>query len=342
MEKISQGLADLANKRFSELLSEGFRLFFKNYRTLILPLAFFQIIIIILDTLFLTDLKVYVNSLGINLVDLMASMVEDIPITASEMNLLSLYFILTFVLLFLQNLIGAMIITIAMCSVSDYLLKKHQGVETNFYASFKSAFNKKMFIVIFIVGICLPVSAILLYIPAIAVFSIFIFLVFTYNIEEIDKPISEARAITKGLNNKFKIIGVFIFNFIVIFIFSFLFNSVIDLFLDPDILAYNYNLWLAPGTRNYGLIILYQILLSIVNILLTPLFICLLTVFFASLKAKKDLSFQYQRNYYTVKEEQTIISQNKSRVYCPYCGILINNVKRYCPSCGENLSQLNK
>ena len=121
-----------------------------------------------------------------------------------------------------------------------------------------------------------------------------------------------------------------------------MFNSLIDVFVDPDITAYNYNLWLAPGTRNYGLIILYQILLSFVNILLAPLFICLLTVFFASLKAKKDLGFQYQRNYYTVKEESIIISQSEGGVYCPYCGVLINNFKRFCPRCGENLSPLNK
>ena len=341
MEKKSQRLTNFANKKFSEVLSEGFRLFFENYGKLILPLAFFQMVLIIFDILLLTDLKVYIDTIGINVADLMARVVEDIPLTASEWNLISQFLLLSVVLLFLQNLIGAIIITIAMCSVSNYILKKLRGIDTNFYNSFKSAFNKKMFIVIFIVGIFLPVSAILLYIPAILVFNVFIFLVFTYNIEEIEEPISEARAIAKGMNNKLKIIGVFIVNFLVIFILSFMFISLIDFLLNPDFITYNYNLWLAPGTRNYGMLILYQILLNLVNILLAPLFICLLTVLFASLRDQKDLAFQYQRNYYPVKEEPTLISQDKDRFYCPYCGVLINKLKRFCPRCGENLSSLN-
>jgi hypothetical protein len=170
----------------------------------------------------------------------------------------------------------------------------------------------------------------------------FIFLVFTYNIEEIEKPISEARAIAKGTNNKLKIIGVFIFNFCVIFIFSFMFNYLIDFFIDPNIISYNYNIWLEPSTRNYGMIILYQILLNLVNILLAPLFICLLTGLFASLKAKKDLGLEYQRKYHSVREYETLISQVEGSIYCPYCGVLINRLKRFCPRCGENLSPLNK
>jgi len=178
-----------------------------------------------------------------------------------------------------------------------------------------------------------------LYIPAIAVFSIFIFLVFTYNIEEIEKPTSEARAIAKGTNNKLKIIGVFIFNFCIIFVISFLLNNLIDFFVDPNILSYNYNIWLESSTRNYGMIILYQILLNLVNILLAPLFICLLTVLFVSLKAKKDLGVKY---HYAVRRQPTLITQNEDSIYCPYCGVLINRLKRFCPRCGENLSPLNE
>ncbi len=340
MEKNSQRMVNLANKRFSEILSEGVRLFFKSYGALIIPLAFFQLVLIILDTFLLTDLKVYIDSIGINVANLMASIIEDTPITANQWNLVSLFLLLSIVLLFLQNLIGAIIITIAMCSVSNYVLKKYLHIETGFIESFKSAFNKKIFIVIFIVGICLPSSAILLYVPAIVVFSMFIFLIFTYNMEEIEKPISEARAIAKG--SKLKIIGVFIFNFCVVFIGSFILNYIIDLFLDPNIISYNYNIWLDPSTRNYGMIILYQILLNLVNILLAPLFICLLTVIFVSLKAKKDLGIKYQRSYYSVREEPTLISQNEGRFYCPYCGVLIHSLKKFCPRCGENLSPLNK
>ncbi|MHA2034978.1 MAG: hypothetical protein ACW98X_01005 [Promethearchaeota archaeon] len=342
MEKNSQRIANFTNKRFSEILSEGFRLFFQNYGTLILPLALFQVILIISDTLLLTDLKVYINSIGVNVADLMNRILEDIPITEEEWNLVSLYLLLSVLLLFLQNLIGAIIITIAMCSVSNYLFQKVLGIDTNFLSSFKLAFNKKMFFVILIVGFCVPLSAVLLYIPAIFVFSMFILSVFTYNIEGINKPFSEARAVAKGLNNKFKIIGVFVFNFIIILIFSFIFNSIIDFFLNPNILAYNYNLWLTPSARNYGMIILYQILVNLMNILLAPLFICLMTVLFVSLKANKDVGLQYKRILYSAQEKPKLISQNEGRFYCPYCGVLINKIKRFCPRCGENLSSLNE
>jgi hypothetical protein len=339
MEKNSQRLVNLANKRFSDILSEGFRLFFQIYGVLIIPLAFFQLVLIIFDTFLLTDLKVYIDSIGFNVVNLMAQIAEDTPITGDEWNLVILFFLLSFILLFLQNLIGAVVITIAMCSVSNYVLKKYMNIETDFVNSFKSAFNRKIFIVIFLVGLCLPISAILMYIPAIAVFSIFIFLVFTYNIEEIEKPTSEARAIAKGTNNKLKIIGVFIFNFCIIFILSAIFNYFIDFFVDPNILSDNYDIWLEPSTRNYGMIILYQILLNLVNILFAPLFICLLTVLFVSLKAKKDLGLKY---HYSVRAQPTSIAQNEESIYCPYCGALINRLKRFCPRCGEDLSPLDK
>ena len=132
MEKNSQRLVNLANKRFSDILSEGFRLFFQIYGVLIIPLAFFQLILIIFDTFLLTDLKVYIDSIGFNVVNLMAQIAEDTPITGDEWNLVILFFLLSFILLFLQNLIGAVVITIAMCSVSNYVLKKYMNIETVF------------------------------------------------------------------------------------------------------------------------------------------------------------------------------------------------------------------
>lgn len=340
MEKSSKGLTNFTNKSFSEIISEGFKLFIQNYKTLILPLAFFQVILIVLDTLLLTDLNVYINSIGINVVVLMDNILQDIPLSPSEWNLISLFLLLSLVLLFLKNLIGAIIITIAMCSVSNYIFRKLMNENPSFSSSFRSAFNKKMLIVIFIIGICLPLSSILLYIPAIFVFTMFIFLIFTYNMEEIDKPISEARAIAKGVSTKLKIIGIFVFNFVIIFIFSFILNFIIDLLLNPGIVAFNYSIWLT--TRNYGSLILYQILINLADILLAPLFICLMTALFASLKAKKDLGFHYIRKPYLVKEEPDLSLGNEGKFYCPYCGVLIKSLNKFCPRCGEDLSELNK
>ncbi|MHA2275678.1 MAG: hypothetical protein ACXAC2_07930, partial [Candidatus Kariarchaeaceae archaeon] len=187
MENNSQRLLNLANKRFSEVIRDGFQLFARNYSTLILPLAVFQIIIYILNSFLLTDLNLYVSSIEINLMALW----EQPVITPSDLNTLAMFLGLTIALLFIQNLIGALVITIAMCTVSNYVYHRYTHAEADFTTSFKSAFNTKIFVVILILGIILPLSSILL-IPSIFIFAFFIFLVFTYNIKGIEKSIHEA------------------------------------------------------------------------------------------------------------------------------------------------------
>ena len=110
------------------------------------------------------------------------------------------------------------------------------------------------------------------------------------------------------------------------------------------------------------MLILYNILYSIVDIILAPLFICLLTVLFSSLKAKKDLGVQFQQAYQPSRdiyqesyrilrqepyrdietEETTSIPEIgiKNRLYCPYCGTLIKTPKKFCSNCGESLENV--
>jgi len=329
-----------ASNRFSDVISRGFTLFFHNYGKLILPLAAFQVVLIMLDVFLLTDLRWYIDTLNVSISEIMDKFIDNITLTESEWNTFASFFLLNIALWFLQNLIGAIIITIAMCSVSNYLFNIYIRRETNFGDSIKSAFNKKIFLVILIIGICIPISSLMFFIPAIFIFGFFIFLVFTYNMPEVENPISEARRIAKG--SFFKIIGIFIFNFVFIAIFSFIYNLIIDILLNPnsDIFVYNYNLWLSPDTRNYGMIILYQILLSIVDIILAPLFICILTALFASLKARKDFDQQAQ---FTTHSDRTIQSpQGEENFYCPFCGHEIKVPKRFCSNCGEKFSFLNE
>jgi len=357
-------LIRLANKRFSEIITGGFRLFRQNYKTLILPLALFQVILIILNVFLLTDLRLYINSLDISVSEIMENFLEDVPLTESEWNLLTSFLFLNFALLFLQNLIGALVITIAMCSVSNFVYKRQMWIDTKFGESFKSAYNKKIIYPILIIGICLPLGGLLLYIPAIIIFGFFIFLVFTFNMESVQNPVSEARAIAKG--SFWRIIGVFIINFIFIFIISFIYSYIIEFFVYTNVENFSsiYNSWLDPATRNYGMIILYQILINFIDVILAPLFICLLTSLFSTLKAKKDLGYQYQTRYYPVRDVQydqyqqpiqktqdmeqikspiTLPEiQQEDQFYCPFCGYLIKIPKKFCPNCGENLSFINK
>ena len=192
----------------------------------------------------------------------------------------------------------------------------------------------------------------------------FIFLVFTYNIKECQNPISEARNIARGVF--WKIIGVFLVNIIVISLFRFVFTLIVDTLLNansPNFIAL-VNSWYAPATRNFGMIILYQIIYSLIDIIFAPLFICLLTTLFTASKAKKELRTKYQVSYSPVRKDfeesfqypsqkfQDTKMQEKSaatqdiqiqgRFYCPFCGNLIQSPKKFCPKCGEALEFINE
>jgi len=359
MKDNSQKLIIFANKSFGDVLRDGFKLFSQTYKTLILPLALFQILLIILNVLLLTDLNLYIDSLGITTEGIMDRFIETTTLDPEEIRTLMIFFGLSIVSIFLQNVIGAIIIAIAMCSVSSYVYKTYLNEDVSFLESFKSAFNKKIFLVILILGICLPISF-LVYIPALFIFAFFIFSVFTFNMEQDKKPLSEARAIAKG--NFWKIIGVFIINVIIISIISSTFNFIVDFFLINESTIPIINSWYDPTTRNFGMLILYNILYSVIDIIFAPLFICLLTALFSSLKAKKELKYQYPPESYPTRdmyqESYRILRQEPYReieterlpaipemrgetgLYCPFCGTLIQTPKRFCPKCGENLENI--
>jgi len=358
MEKKSQELIHLANKSFTEVLSDGFKLFIKTYKSLIIPLALFQIFLIALNVLLLTDLNWYIDSLGVSIDEIMDKFIENISLTESELNELTYFLFMTLTQFFLQNLIGAVIITIAMCSVSNYVFKTYMKEDISFTQSFKSAFNKKMLVVILIIGISLPIGSFLLLFPAIIIFGFFIFLVFTYNIGDGKNTISEARTIAKKAF--WKIIGIFVINALFILIIDYIVTAILNFFLNNESTIPIISSWYNPATRNFGMLILYNILYSIVDIIFAPLFICLLTALFSSLKAKKDLKSQYQQGYYPERESyqesyktlmqkpidlvETEGTKNApdirldSRFYCPFCGVSIDTPKKFCPRCGENLS----
>lgn len=361
MEANTLRLVNLANKRFKDIINDGFKLFIQTYGTIILLLAFFQILLIVLDIFLLTDFRFYLSTLEITYTDILDKFYAGSTLTANEWNFLSSFLILSYILIFLQNLIGAVIISIAMCSVSTYVFRKYMKDEISFIEAIKSAFNKKMLLVILIIGICLPLSSLLLFIPAIIVFVFFIFLVFTYNMEVKRNPISEARAIAKG--GFWKITGIFVINVILISIISYFFNLIFNTIMNTDSANFiaSYNSWYNPITRNYGMIILYQILVSFADIIFAPLFICLLTALFSSLKAKKDLNYLHQQGYYPIREtikeayplrqelyedaeieDSSPATHIEGKFYCPFCGHFISIQKKFCPKCGENLSFITK
>ena len=98
MEK-SPRFVDSASNRFSDIISKGFTLFYQNYGKIILPLAFFQVMLIVLDILLLTDLRWHIQNLSISISDILDKFINNITLTESEWNTLATFLILNVVIL---------------------------------------------------------------------------------------------------------------------------------------------------------------------------------------------------------------------------------------------------
>jgi hypothetical protein len=263
------------------------------------------------------------------------------------------YFLWAIVVLpMIDNIIGALFTVIAMCVVSNYLYKKYLRTNTDFNTDFKKGFNSKLILVLLIVGIGVPVGFSILWIPGIIIFGFFIFLVFTYNMEGIERPSQEARSIAKGSFRR--IIAIFFICALIEYIVNLIYQTVLSYTWIID--SATINSWYNPISRNYGMIFLYDLVYDIMSILLAPLFICLLTALFASSRAKKELGYQYKRAYYPTREPyrqpypppiQTPYQipepykpapvPEKAGMYCPYCGYYIATPRKFCQNCGESL-----
>ena len=357
MEKDSRELDKniLANKKFGDFFTEGLLLFGRNYGKVILPFTIFLIISNILIVILLTELNwvVYEFNQSPILLDIMNRMTTD-PESINETELLLvLQSLLSDIgILGLEGIIGAVFTVIAMCSVSKFLYKKYLYGKADFGKEFKKAFNKKMLLPIVIIGLCVPTgSFFLLYLPGIVIFYYFIFLIYMYDIKDLENPTKEARSIAKG--NFWTIVGVFLASVIITTFINIPIQWILDLVWTIN--ATTYSAWLNPNTRNYVLIFLFALSYDIVGILLAPLFICILTTLFATLKARYDLGYQKrgysQRTGY--REESTPyssypresddfevaanVSEIKGGMYCPYCGTHITTPKKFCVKCGESL-----
>ena len=285
-------LNSYSNKGISVVISEGFHLFGRNYIPLILPLGLFFITSLIIKNLLIVDLEWQVFTM----------------ILDGEIELTFEYLILTLSIVFLSDFIPTIFNVVAMCLVSNYLYNKFIGNETKLIPELKNALNGRILLVVLLLGVGSSVGSILFYIPSILIFgssvgpilsyipSIFImgfyiFYIFTYHSDDSDHPIKEARGIAKGAF--FKIIGVFIVNYLIILFGEFVYYLLFDDFLTQI----NSSSWYNPATRSYGRIILHEYLINIIQLLITPLFICLLTSLFVSLKRRKaKLDFESKQN----------------------------------------------
>jgi hypothetical protein len=320
-----------ANKRFGENLSDGFRLFAKLWSSLIIPFALFFIISLILKVFLFTDALWQLDDLGAT-VDAIVEKFNSDPnsITEFELNLMLQYLIFSFGILILQNMIGAIFTVLILTLVSTYIVKKYNGIETRLFEEIKDGFNKKLLLVLFILGILIPLGSILLFIPSIILFGFYIFSIYTIHFDKNENSLKQAKKSSKGAF--LKIIGTFLLVVILITLINLFYQFIIDLTFPHDISWYN------PATRNYGMIILSDLVYNLMNILFAPLFICLLTPLFVSLKAKKDLGTMYYIEPEVTPPTTESTLGSESGMYCPFCGKFMMKKLQYCPHCGEPLN----
>ncbi len=337
-------LPQFAEKRFGELISQGFNLFGKLYTTLIIPLAVFAIISITLNTFLLTELRwmsyIVNSSINFNLEDILSGNFD--PATYTRM-LQSLYIV--YGILVLDYIIGAVVTAVAMSSVTTFVFKTLVNGEADFTEEFKRSFNKRMIIPVLLLGLFVPLGFALLWIPGIILFGFFLFTIFTFNDPSIERPANESRMISKG--SFIKIIGIFIISVLIIFLVSLVFNALMVFIWSVD--NATYMSWHNPMSRNFGAIFIYNLVYMIPELILAPLFICLLTPFYAHCKAKRALGSQYQRAYPQPSASyepswksslSTEVPQGSTGIYCPFCGEIISTPKKFCPNCGKNIAEL--
>jgi len=325
-----------SNKRFSEVLSEGFRFFGKNYLTLIVPLGLFLLISIIIKNLLVADM-VWQSILLTPAIEAIIEM-DPSAITDEQLNLMMEYLALSLFTGFINNLVINIFNVLAMCLVSNYLYNKFIGNDKKFFSEFKKAINGKLIFVILLLGVGITIGT-YLFIPRFILIGYCSFYVFTYNSDDSNQPIKDAREIARG--SFWKIIGVLVLTSLIIGIIDFVFH----LFIDDFLIQLYKTSWYDPSTRRFGIIILFDLIYFIVQLIFAPLFICLLTSLYVSLKTRKESFVQYQpsydqtpQSYGTPYRDESSSFKPGSGLYCPFCGEHTEKKTKFCPHCGEQFN----
>jgi hypothetical protein len=322
-------LHSISNKRFNEILYEGFRLFGKNL-TLILPLGFLYIISLIITDLLVVDFDWQFLTLTPTIDTILSK--DPSTITPDKFMLMGRYLASGFLSFFLNVLIPNLFNLLALCLVSNYLYNKFVGRATKLFPEIKRALNKRILMVILLLGVVFSAGWMVL-IPGIIIFGFFIFYVFTYHSNNSSHRLRDAKSLAKG--EFWKIIGILFVNNLIILVCEMGYQMILNLTpLHSSISWYN------PSTRKYGLIILFDLVMNLVRVFFTPLLICLLTPLYAHLKERKEIYLQYQTHYQGPPQEYETPQKEKITgpgIYCPFCGKYMRVKFQFCMHCGQKL-----
>ena len=318
-----------ARKGFGQVLSEGFSFFGKNWITLILPIAIFFILAIIVAQLLSLNLNWQSTLLEPQLNMILQK--DPSEINSNDLNTMMSYLAVIFSIGLIDSMSRSIINVLALCLIGNFLYQKFLGKEVKLGEEVKKAINGKMILVILLLGLGTSLGMVLLYIPSIIIIGFYSFSIFTYNNEELGYSIKSARSISKG--SFWKVFGTFIIYNLIIGAINMFYQFIVGNFL-----IFNSS-WLNPATLNIGMIILYYIIANLPEIMLAPLFICLLTSLYVHLKDKTTLA-QQQYSFGISRNEPTysVPVEDGKGIYCPFCGKFMHQHFQYCPNCGKELT----
>ena len=272
---------EIINKSYTQLISDGFKLYAHNFLKLVLVWLVFTSLTILIDVFIVSYL------------------------TSRYFSSIALYIFFSLV----GSVILSVISVITMCSVSIYLFEDYLQKDPDFNESFKNAFNERIkypmivFIIINLIGdsmmviwfimevhvgislslFLINIIFIVIGIITIIIWTYYIFSIFTYNIEEIEKPLNKAMDITKG--SFWKVLIILLIPTLIILFARTLFALIFGLIFyggatdpgDPG----------DPSRQLEGFFLLRNFFISIPIILFGSLGICLLTPLFTQLYMKK-------------------------------------------------------
>ena len=127
----------MSDKRFKEVISEGFYLFRKSYKTLIIPLALIFIISLIIKNLLVIDMNWQLNLIS----PAIEVIIQKDPSTLDNADLSVMFEYISLILSseFLNNLTSSIFNVFALCLVGNYMFKKLSGNPSNFVTELKKS-----------------------------------------------------------------------------------------------------------------------------------------------------------------------------------------------------------
>jgi len=332
-------LSRIVNKTFGNLITDGFSLFLKNWVKIIFPIGLIYVISLILRELIFVELQWNLTLLELTVAPLLDA--DPSTITEEDLQLMMDYLFSSMGVGLLSQVIADLFTTLGLCSVAYFLYRSYLNQDPNLIKDMKRAFNKKMIPVLLVLGIGIPLGVLTLFIVSIVILGFFLFSVYTYQLDDVEQPLKKARLYAKGAF--WKIIGALFVASLISMVINLAYQFFFDLIWPVD--AATLISWTNPLTRRLDLLILYQLSSNLVLILLEPLFICLLTPIFVSMRAKNQLGYQvrYESQFSERSQEGFVSSIREPEyadkgIYCPFCGHFMEFKLNFCPVCGEKLN----